>query len=102
MAKSSSASNRDGLMPSTPAVSTIIVFPYHIQKLIKEIIPLVDHFVSKNRNGSDQIPLLTKNWLIGPFGKLEVGPTFNGLANFKTIFVGNDGSLFDTYTFRAL
>lgn len=33
---------------------------------------------------------------------VEVGPTFNGLANFKTIFVGNDGSLFDTYTFRAL
>ena len=33
---------------------------------------------------------------------VEVGPTFNGLANFSTIFVGSDGSLFDTYTFRAL
>ena len=33
---------------------------------------------------------------------VEVGPTFNGLANFGTIFVGKDGALFDTYTFRAL
>ena len=33
---------------------------------------------------------------------VEVGPTFNGLKNFSTIFVGKDGALFDTYTFRAL
>ena len=33
---------------------------------------------------------------------MEVGPTFNGLENFGTIFVSNKGTLFDTYTFRAL
>ncbi len=33
---------------------------------------------------------------------MEVGPAFNGLANFKTVFVGTDGTLFDTYTFHAL
>lgn len=33
---------------------------------------------------------------------VEVGPVFNGLENFKTVFMGRDGTLFDTYTFHAL
>ncbi len=33
---------------------------------------------------------------------MEVGPTFNGLANFKTVFVSNSGTLFNTFTFNAL
>lgn len=33
---------------------------------------------------------------------IEVGPTFNGLDNFKTIFISEDGVWFDTYTFHAL
>lgn len=33
---------------------------------------------------------------------MEVGPYFNGLANFKKVFVGNDGRLFNTYTFQSL
>ena len=33
---------------------------------------------------------------------VEVGPTFNGLANFETIFKSAGGTYFDTYTFRAL
>lgn len=33
---------------------------------------------------------------------VEVGPTFNGLENFKTIFMSEKGVLFDTYTFQAL
>lgn len=32
----------------------------------------------------------------------EVGPYFNGLENFKTLFISEDGVLFDTYTFHAL
>lgn len=31
-----------------------------------------------------------------------VGPTFNGVDNFKTVFMGTDGVLFNTFTFRAL
>ncbi|MDD6812476.1 MAG: sugar ABC transporter permease [Lachnospiraceae bacterium] len=33
---------------------------------------------------------------------VEVGPTFNGIENFKTVFVGSDGALFNTYTFQSL
>ena len=33
---------------------------------------------------------------------VEVGPTFNGVENFKTVLFGSDGTLFDTYTFQAL
>jgi multiple sugar transport system permease protein len=33
---------------------------------------------------------------------VEVGPTFNGLENFKTLFVSEEGVWFDTYTFHAL
>lgn len=33
---------------------------------------------------------------------VEVGPTFNGLENFKTVFMGKDGTMFNTYTFQAL
>ena len=33
---------------------------------------------------------------------VEVGPTFNGVENFKSVFVGASGVLFDTYTFKAL
>lgn len=32
----------------------------------------------------------------------EIGPTFNGVANFGSIFMSNNGVLFDTYTFHAL
>lgn len=33
---------------------------------------------------------------------VEVGPTFNGLENFKTVLFSKEGKLFDTYTFDAL
>lgn len=33
---------------------------------------------------------------------VEVGPTFNGFANLKDVLVAKDGTLFDTFTFRAL
>lgn len=33
---------------------------------------------------------------------MEVGPAFNGLENFKTVFMSKSGVLFDTYTFHAL
>lgn len=33
---------------------------------------------------------------------VEVGPVFNGLANFETVFIGKDGTLFNTYTFQSL
>ena len=33
---------------------------------------------------------------------VEVGPTFNGLANFKTVLFSDSGALFQTYTFDAL
>lgn len=33
---------------------------------------------------------------------VEVGPYFNGLANFKTVIFSDAGKLFDTYTFDAL
>lgn len=33
---------------------------------------------------------------------VEIGPTFNGLANFKTVLFSEEGRLFDTYTFDAL
>ncbi len=33
---------------------------------------------------------------------VEVGPVFNGIENFKTVFIGKDGTLFNTYTFQAL
>ena len=33
---------------------------------------------------------------------VEVGPTFNGIANFKELFVGTSGKLFDTYTFKSI
>ena len=37
----SAASNRLGEMPSMPAISTIIVWPYHIQKLMNAMISRV-------------------------------------------------------------
>jgi ABC-type sugar transport system permease subunit len=33
---------------------------------------------------------------------VEVGPVFNGIENFKTVFIGKDGTLFNTYTFQSL
>ncbi|NLL75861.1 MAG: sugar ABC transporter permease [Clostridiales bacterium] len=33
---------------------------------------------------------------------VEVGPVFNGIDNFKTVFIGKDGALFNTYTFLSL
>lgn len=33
---------------------------------------------------------------------VEVGPTFNGLENFKNVLFSDSGVLFDTYTFDAL
>lgn len=33
---------------------------------------------------------------------VEVGPTFNGFENFKTVLFSDEGKLFDTYTFDAL
>lgn len=33
---------------------------------------------------------------------VEVGPTFNGLENFKTVLLSKEGVLFDTYTFDSL
>lgn len=33
---------------------------------------------------------------------VEIGPTFNGLANLKDVLISKDGKLFDTYTCHAL
>ncbi len=33
---------------------------------------------------------------------VEVGPTFNGVKNFASVFIGKDGTLFNTFTFQAL
>lgn len=33
---------------------------------------------------------------------VEVGPTFNGIENFKSVFVAKDGTLFGTFTFQSL
>lgn len=33
---------------------------------------------------------------------VEVGPTFNGIENFKTVFMSAEGQLFATYTFSSL
>lgn len=33
---------------------------------------------------------------------MEVGPTFNGLENFKTVFFSSEGELFQTFTFSSL
>lgn len=37
-----------------------------------------------------------------PMFNEQVGPNFNGLANYKEVLVGESGKLFDTYTIQAL
>jgi hypothetical protein len=54
-------SYRDSLMEVIPAINTIIVLPYHIQKLMKQTINLVSQGLAKKLTLADLSPLWKKS-----------------------------------------